>query len=296
MTLSPAVAAALDPVVVDPGGRTARVGSREVAASSPGALRGELTRVLYDVLHAGHTGGSGARDTDLERRLAAVVPHATTTATARAAGERVVELDGVLVRLPACRETGAEAMVTIPCARPRLSPGHFLVDGSRGHGLEEGPVLRVYLHLACSAAAVVVWGRVLTALEETGVRYRAKVCSRPDSFPRRDALVVYLGPDAWHAVGAVAAAAGTDVAPEVSPFAHRIAPGVALAWEPADTRPGRGGLSFGMHRAAAVADGLVDRAVADTPGSRASAVARALAAAGADPAHPYRNTISPRTL
>ncbi|WP_410483239.1 T3SS effector HopA1 family protein [Streptomyces sp. ST1015] len=49
--------------------------------------------------------------------------------------------------------------------------------------------------------------------------------------------------------------------------------------------------SFGQHRARACADGLVDHARYGIP--VAEALARALRAAGADPALPHRNLDSP---
>jgi HopA1 effector protein family len=91
------------------------------------------------------------------------------------------------------------------------------------------------------------------------IGYRAKVVSRPDMLPRWDGLVVYLAGRDLEAAGRVAAAAGgiRGIGGQVSVFAKPIAHGVAIAWEPADRRPGMRGLSFGEHRSAALADGLV---------------------------------------
>jgi hypothetical protein len=209
----------------------------------------------------------------------------------------VAELDSVRVRIPdtalATRPTvGHRVLVEAGCVRPRLSPGHLLVDGSRGNGLADGPVLRVYVHLTITDAAVASWRWTLRCLERLGVPYRAKILSAGSALPRRDALVVYLGPDAWAAAGVIAAGLPDRCGREVSPFTHQFAPGVSVAWEPEDDRIGQRGLSFGLHRALAVATGLIKHAtgaVAD----RADAVSSALIDAGIDPVRPFRNTNSP---
>jgi hypothetical protein len=130
------------------------------------------------------------------------------------------------------------------------------------------------------------------------------VLSRPWSYPRRDALVVYLeDEDAPLATGLAEEVTGLPgVGTDTSVFAHEVAPGVALAWEPADNRPGRPGKSFGQHRAAAVAEGLLRyahatdatdgllRPAADPAGADAAReVHRSLRAAAVDPAAPARN-------
>src|SRR5262249_37668667 len=98
-------------------------------------------------------------------------------------------------RLPDAVEFAEDGTVRLPAARPGLSPGFFLVDGSRGT-TEPGPVLRVYLHLDGPDDAVRLWDTTLRHLEGAAVRYRAKVTSSRRLFPRRDGLVVYLGREA----------------------------------------------------------------------------------------------------
>lgn len=300
---------ALDDVHVTEDGLRARVGDRELEAGSPESLRHKLRAALYDSLHAGRPARDGhpprtLREPEFEERFAAATPHRTTTVLARVVappdGDAFVALiDGLRVRVPAGqhRETphGAPLPLRIPAMRPALSPGFFLADGSAG-GISTGPILRVYVHITEPAAAPAVWGAVLSRLEETGLPYRAKVSSSRRLFPRRDALVVYLDPRAWNLAGEVTAAVDglAGVGEETSVFAHRLAPGVALAWDPQDRRPGMNRLSFGEHRAAAVADALVGHARAGGAGSLEDALAEAFAAAGADPARPGRDLVSPR--
>jgi hypothetical protein len=67
---------------------------------------------------------------------------------------------------------------------------------------------------------------------------------------------------------------------------------VAIAWEPSDARPAMRGFSFGEHRAAVTAEGLVRHTMklaAGQPSEASAAVAQALVEADIDPANPARN-------
>lgn len=312
----------------------ARVGDRTVEVGKPGDLAGGLAVLLYEHLHSGRPERKGPlprslRDGRLEERLVAAVPHATTTVVAREVAEHpdggllVLLLDGVRVTVPASARVAAgeraavggartdhwsgvarpsgtatpapgHVVVRLGAVRPALSPGFLLADGSRGRP-SGGPLFRVYVHIEDAEHAPAVWAAVLGGLEDEGVPYRAKVSSSSLLYPRRDALVCYLAPGAWHAADAVVAAAGglAGVGDRTSPFVHRLGAGVGAAWEPSDDRPGRTGMSFGEHRALAVAEGLVSHARSVTGRSRTAAVAAALLAANIDPSHPARNGDSP---
>jgi acyl carrier protein len=102
---------------------------------------------------------------------------------------------------------------------------------------------------------------------------------------------VYVGDRDLAAVSTLAREIGrvAQVGPEVSLFTERIAPGVAIAWEPIDRRPGMRGLSFGEHRARATAEGLVQHAGSRSSGTAADAVRQALITAGIEPARPAWN-------
>jgi len=287
---------ALRAVEVDLPANRAVVAGQGITAAGRAELRTKLAAALYDTLHAGATDDApeppGFRD-----RLAAAVPHGFTHARGRVCSlapgdEIVVELDGVRVRLPASAAAspvaGAVTPVRIGCARPNLAPGFFLVDGSPGHGIAQGePVLRLYLHLVEPETAIAAWRSALLLCEELGIPYRAKISRH---LPRRDALVVYLGRPAWPAVpGIVRELSGLKgLGAAVSAYAHRIADGVAAAWDPADPRPGRQGLSFGEHRSGVIADALL------APGSREAELARALAEGNIDATGVFRNTTSPQ--
>ncbi|MFI5822328.1 T3SS effector HopA1 family protein [Streptomyces rishiriensis] len=294
---------------------TARVAAAEIRADTLRALRERLADTLYRTLHQG-AGDTASHPRDLSddafvEDLKQAVPHSVCRVPARRAvaavqgdDEVTVVLHGVRVAVPRALVTtgspedapaGADVTVELPPCRPALSPGFLAVLGTRQPRDHASPMLRVYLHLARSEAACAVWGTALRLLEDLRVPYQAKVLAHPARYPRKDAMVVYLGGRTGTALAALVDMAantpGDDLAHPVSPFARRIAPGVAIAWEPhPDTRAVRR-LSFGQHRARAYADGLIEHSQHGTP--LAQAVARALGAAGADPARPYRNLDSP---
>lgn len=288
-------------------GLSARIGERDIEADTPLALRDRLTMLIYECLHAGRpelVGGAPRtlRDADLERLLTWATPHTTTVRRTRLlgrdAGQMIVELDGLRVRVPstACTEAAAEGAVDVvmQAVRPALSPGFFLADGSAGRP-EGKELFRLYVHITDAAYAPDVWNTVLTALEATGAPYRAKISSSPLLYPRRDALVVYLDRDVLHVADVVvhAATASAQLGTDTSPFTHELAPGVSCAWEPTDARPGRSAMSFGEHRAAAVAEGLLTHVLSPARTSRVEAVAAALTQAGIDPQQPARDLVSP---
>jgi hypothetical protein len=298
---------ALRPVRVDIAALTARAGRHELRADSRTELRRLLSTALYDQLHTGRGGwrpGTTRELTDeaFETRLRAAVPHGYTTVTTSvdevSDGAVVVTLDGVRVRLPVSGvdtvAAGQDVLLRVDCVRPRLSPGFLLVNGSAGHGLGDGPVLRVYVNVQTAEAAPEVLGVTLAALERLAVPYRAKITSVRAGLPRRDAAVVYLGRQAWHAATVVA----TAVQPiagrgdEVSPYTRRLGPGVSTAWEPADARPGYRGLSFGEHRSLVISTALVEHAKNPSLPPE-SAVEKEFSAAGIDPEAPFRDVTSP---
>ncbi|MEU7599513.1 T3SS effector HopA1 family protein [Streptomyces sp. NPDC041003] len=305
--LSPELEHALNDITVQPDGCVARLAGRTVEGNGPRHLHGLLKAALYEELHAGQRMATDKdprelRDPAFESLLTAATPHRYATVRARLRqhldGAVLVDLDGVLVRVPEGAlladppDDRRMVRLSLPSARPAISPGFFLVDGSRGRSWSP-PMLRIYVHLEAAEAAPPAWAAALRCLEDGGVRYRAKVCSTTDQFPRRDALVVYLGADDRHVVSEVAASVSglAGVGDRVSVFTEEVAPGVSVGWEPIDTKPST--LSFGQHRATAVATGLIDHAMGTGQGSKAGVVAGALRDAGVDPTAPFRNLSSP---
>ncbi|WP_051820234.1 T3SS effector HopA1 family protein [Streptomyces sp. NRRL S-920] len=306
--LSPALVRALTAITVHAPELRARVVDRAVTAANVRELRSRLANAVYEVFHQGRADNTGPvprtlRDPDVERDLLEATPHGLTEQPARlvaddGSGTAVVLLHGVRVAVPAhtvrrpTRGSGTPSvLVRIPATRAALSPGFFLAHGSRGIPPASARLFRLYLHVRDEAAAVRVWSCLLNELETLELRYQAKVLSTRSSYPRQDAVVVYLDQDAWPAANGLASAvAGLDgLGRSVSPFCEPLAPGVSRAQEPVDARPGRSGLSFGEHRAGAIAEGLLDAALRNGAGTQ-EAVAAALRAAGVDPLRPHLNT------
>jgi HopA1 effector protein family len=288
------------------------VGGQTVEAPDPIAFRAQLTTALYEHWHAGTAGREAApgvqhRDAAFERELTAATPHhgTATPATLHAlpdavlpddAGSAVVEVNRVRVLVPADlvagRTPGDALVLDLPAVRPMLSPGFLLASGSAG-GNRGREVLRLYLHVELPEQAPALWRTALEVLEGHGARYRAKALSRRTSYPRRDAIVLYLPeesqPHLPDLVRALEGAPGLGGATSV--LARGIRPGLAMAWEPADDRPGWRRVSFGQHRAMAVTRGIL-RHMSDGVPLRL-AVAEELTAAGVDPLDPARNLDSP---
>jgi hypothetical protein len=308
--LAPRIASALSGISVEPGGLTATVGTESLEADSAPALARRLAAELYQTMHVGRSESPSSRprtyrDRDLDRLFADAMPHTRTRTPAVIHEHRpeqdqaIAELGGLRVRIPSSALTSTppqalpgQATVSLPAARPGLSPGFFLADGSRGME-RAGDALRLYVHLTHPEAAPAVWGRTLSILEEARLPYRAKISSSPHLYPRRDALVVYLGPRARPAVPLLAAELKglAGVGPSTSPFTAEVAPGVAVAWEPSDRRPGRKGKSFGEHRTAILAEALVLHATLppeDRPTTEET-IAGAFLDASVDPLDPSRN-------
>lgn len=299
----------LDRVNVHSDGLTASVSGRTVSSSSPLALTGQLATALYQVIHVGRPAteevrGQAALNRDLEAELARAVPHRYTRyrvpVLAKDGGDLLVGLTGVRVRLGPDRmaeedaDSRGEADVLIAAARPSLSPGFFLVDGSSPLA-EDDPVLRVYVHVRTPVAAVEAWAKALNHLEAHAVPYRAKASSSRGLLPRRDGLVVYLGSRHQAVLPGLAEAVtgAADLGSDSSPFTRALAPGVAVAWEPEDARPGMRNTSLGEHRSRAVAAGLVKEATHPDGRPRAAFVRAALLEANIDPLDPARNLSSP---
>ncbi|MEV8361316.1 T3SS effector HopA1 family protein [Streptomyces niveus] len=304
---------ALDTVRIASDGRTAWVGDDEITAESPPAMRFTLARTLYEVLHTGR----GIRDRkalktlrapEYEARIAEATPHPTTLAPAvltgrrTAAGRRVVEIDGLRLGVPdsvSLRETGRTVgdparpvvLMTLPAARPLISPGFFLVDSGKGR-TGGGDLLRMYLRVADAEQGPALWNAVLSALESRSAVYRAKIISNPASLPRNDGMVVYLSAESWGVVDALTESAVATGLPDDGPspaFAHVVAPGVTAAWEPKDDRTGMRGLSFGEHRAHVVARAFVAAAEQGRERPSVAELSAACAEANVDPADPARN-------
>ncbi|CAL9505265.1 hypothetical protein SUDANB121_03537 [Nocardiopsis dassonvillei] len=297
---------ALDEITFAPDGKAGEVRGHRFEGDDAKRLTASLSHSLYLALHTGRPHRAAKRnpavsDPRMVEALRERVPHDTSVlevpgvAGGSGPDEIVVRMGGVRVRVPRARVEEAEggSRIRIPSVLPRRSPGFLMVHGSRGHSLDGGEILRLYLSVPEHRDAPGVWGRTLTLLEEAGVRYQAKALSTRSSYPRNDAIVVYLGSSSWPAVPALAEGLrGTaGLGAGASLYTAPLVPGVAWAWEPDAEQMGDRTLSFGQHRSRLVAEGLL-RAVREGT-DRAGEVARALDEGGVPPDAPYRGHGSP---
>lgn len=309
--LAPRIVQLLRETRLAPDGRSAVVGRRTLNGDTRHSLRALLAEEFYQCHHVGRTAEPelprrSLRDPEFEQRLLEVMPHRHTSRVVALlapveGSAATVLLDGVRVTLPAERVEsvggdGRSARVRLDAARAALSPGFFLCDGSRERRLRSTGLLRVYVHVTDPESAPGVWRAVLTALEDEPIPYRAKICSARAAYPRQDGLVVYLGAEGWYAAERVmeSVIGRPGVGTSTSAFVHELAPGVGAAWEPEDRRAGMGKVSFGEHRAAALAHGLLLHHEKPDACTAHEAVHAAFLEAGIDPADPARNVDSPR--
>lgn len=307
--LNDALRAALDDLHIDRDRRTVTVGDHRIDDSA-GRLQARLGTELYRAWHSGaeSTGEVDVRrDLRFEEQLRDATPHRSsrTAATVRSAviggqhGQHVLfDVGRVRVQLLASEcpdplpQVGSQTWIDLPAIRPALSPGFFLINGSAGSGTG-ADVLRVYLHVDEPAMAATVWHNVTQLLEDAGVPYRAKALAKPTSYPRRDAMVIYLDrPHVGVVPGVVACV--RDLPGRGMPtslLAQSLAGGVSVAWEPKDYKLGWTRMSFGQHRTAVVASAVVQHL--DHGAELYTAVADALVEHNVDPLHPFRNCDSP---
>ncbi|MFD4785430.1 T3SS effector HopA1 family protein [Rhodococcus qingshengii] len=291
---------------IDPDAGTVDFRGTNYPLTGDTTLRADLTRLVYSVVHAGVEPEDPNREVNLadisvEHSLAetisAATPHSETVEHAvieeRIGESTVIRTDqGVRIAVPSNSvvDGASGATVSLAASRPGLSPGFFLTKGSRGVARTQAMV-RVYLNVAGPEHISAVWRSVLTALETSEALYHAKAVSDARSFGRRDSMVVYLGPDtaALHALAAAIEPGALNT--DLSPFVYPFAPGVGVAFEPADSRPRLSGRSLGEHRsdclAAAVTESLRNQSPLEDE------LHAALLAGNIDSAAVWRNRNSP---
>jgi hypothetical protein len=192
-----------------------------------------------------------------------------------------------------CRAPGGirprEAVnVRLPKELPTLSPGFYTAVGDAPADAESSTgVVRVYWPVTRTGAPELM--RALTArLNAVGVPFRLKVADHPFRLERCDAAVLYLAPGSFHAVRdtllEVAAAVAMHLRARIPAFTLELAHGIGLAEHDG------GAESFGAHRCALLADGIVRahaQGVTRITG-RVDAVAERFAEEGVQIDAPYR--------
>jgi hypothetical protein len=186
---------------------------------------------------------------------------------------------------------GETIAVRAPSEYRHLIAGFYTVLGDADDSLEHEPTTRVYWHLRASGAEELT--RHLTAaLNERGVPFWLKLADAPEKYRRSDVAVLYLPRAAYPRAESVIAHAARSLAGHLrastSAFAMRIAPGVAVADDPAFRE------SFGQHRSRILAEALTTES-AKGGAITAERVAAALATSGIDPTAPHRDPGSEST-
>jgi hypothetical protein len=149
---------------------------------------------------------------------------------------------------------GAAVGVRMPNALMNRSPGHYMALGDAPFDHETDAV-RLYWNTTPDGAVQVM--SVLTRdLNLLGIPFILKALDDSSTFTRCDACVLYAPRTASGDVIAIASRAaailGDELKPTVPALTHRLAPGLGYAEDPAN------GESFGRHRCALIADGIVD--------------------------------------
>lgn len=279
-------------------------GTRLSAPSQRGLVHA-LSGHLYATRHAGIAPGDAEefvpalqQDAELEQRLAAVSAFRTRRERLSVV-EHIDGIDGAIVLLQGLRvfvpgdqvlsQLRTQIDAEMPTLAPRLSVGFLFYTARIGPG-RGGRPLRVYRRIGDADEAVDVWRRFTDWAEREQIPLRAKVLSQSWGYPRTDGLVVYLPADAWHRLDDLAEVLETPEDVAVSAFAHPVARGVTVAWEPHDLSAAGSRTSFGEHRAAAVARGIV---AAAGQGDVRVRVRSELVSSNVDPIAVYRNLDSP---
>ncbi|MBY6352348.1 T3SS effector HopA1 family protein [Rhodococcoides corynebacterioides] len=282
-------------------GARAVIRGHEIEQESSVLLKPVLGSAIYQLLHCGRDELTGAGDRTADPHLVSALKSHVREGTTPIPGRLVdtpalgaefsaVRLDGVTIAVPNDRlqrgaSPGGLVTVRVPRVRESLSPGFLVVDGCAGSIHADDDIHRIYLRIESASLAPPIWAQLLTELDQNyRGRFRAKILSRSDEYPRNDALVVYL-PYLDETLLCAVAALPLDSDTGGSVFCRPLAAGVGYAREPADLASR--GISFGQHRSQVIADTLVDHHT-DTTVLVRQALCDALIAADIDPAAPWQ--------
>lgn len=313
--MSQALSAAVSAARLDPDGAVRH--GRTRLAPPPGAPSGwavaALTRLLYRRSYLGRpddgpSAGAPAATGPVDLRPAFAREDAELGAALRAAdggrwtwqsgwqpsttdGRLLTDRHGLCLRTtPDEVRTGpaGDVEVRFPTARPFASPGFFLVTGAAG-AAGSTEVLRWYLNVA-PAAAPQVLEAVVSRFDRHGIPFTFKVLNHPEQFPRPDAAVLYASRSqlelAHRTVLSLHAAHHAHFGTAVPLFTRKVRHGIGVAEEPP---PSRVPVSFGQHRCALVAQGIVAAGPAADAATRFAAVTATFAEAGISLEAPHLN-------
>lgn len=177
--------------------------------------------------------------------------------------------------------------IALPKELPCIAPGFYTALGDAVPRPNDA-IVRVYWNVEAGGAARLVTA-LTRSLNEHGVPFRFKIANHSAAFGRCDAAVLYARrADAarlWGLLGAIRRDLRSRLGVAVPAFTKAIAPGVAVAEDPAR------GESFGMHRCRIVAGALVRSALRRRTGidDMLREIEAVFAEQGLDLARPYLN-------
>lgn len=170
-----------------------------------------------------------------------------------------------------------------------LQPGVYFAFGAAvGDSIADTPTMRFYWHVRAAGAPRLL-AILAAALNRFQVPFRFKCPAHPAYYTRRDAAVIYVSRRDYllvaHLVGRAYAALSADLVDDTPLFTRPLAPGLALAEDPATLE------SFGQQRCRLLAEALWHaHAHGVAPGApRVQFVRDHFAAAGIDPDRPHLN-------
>lgn len=311
--LSPAIMESLDRIEIAADACSGSVDKEEVSAENYRDFQQLLSRALYARLHAGienrpdvATSPQHRGDVDIQDAIERVTPFRFREQVAtdfrpalelpQHPGAYFAIVDGLRVLVPANRILSVKSdtlRLSRATVNHRLSVGFTYYTSRQGRG-EGRDLLRLYKAATSAEELIPCWQRIVSWGEKQGLAFRMKMLSEHDSYPRHDALVLYLAKDSWNAVGDIISMLEGTSDSGVSVYARPVAQGVGASWEPLDPSPYRRSISFGEHRSAAFARGLCLAQLAHLPIE--DAIEAAFYTANIDPLHPYRNLNSPEVI
>jgi len=147
-----------------------------------------------------------------------------------------------------------QVAVRFPKQLPSISPGFYTALGDIPFAPAPDPLVRLYWHVNAQGAL-----RLMTlmtgGLNAAAIPFRLKVVNDPAHFTRCDAAVLYVRKADYGAVVAVVRRSYSELMahlrPQIPALTKLLAPGLGLAEDPGQ------GTSFGLHRCALLAEGLL---------------------------------------
>lgn len=260
-------------VWLDPKKYSAKVGHTDIVATSVLELKSQLTAAIYSHFHIRNPEAKGAgpqSEQNLREALIERIPHAThqqqiqlLSSQNHVGNESVtVGINGLKVVVPSRsinRDRKELPTVRLPSWRSNTTPGYLLALSDIAFP-RNTDITRVYIPRNSPADTFDVWSSILNALNRAGIPYHLKALSSASSYPRSDALVLYVRQvDLGTATGLLNAIPqfGYETGSLHSIFTQPVGKNLAVAEEPQDFRPSYRSLSFGQHRSRVLADALL---------------------------------------